>query len=86
MTQMNRSPCLPITSALTLASAAQYSFVQESISKPDEQGKVREQATINTPALVLKETAAGKPVRVLDEDSRPLGYYSIRDWQVLKVR
>ena len=25
-------------------------------------------------------------VAVLDEDVRPIGYYSIRDWQVLKVR
>ena len=27
-----------------------------------------------------------EPVATLEDDSRPLGYYSARDWQFLKVR
>ncbi|GJE99274.1 CAP Gly-rich domain-containing protein [Phanerochaete sordida] len=39
----------------------------------------------NQRILLLNNEQDIEPVRVLDDDSRPLGYYSIRDWQVLKI-
>ncbi|EKM50563.1 uncharacterized protein PHACADRAFT_263912 [Phanerochaete carnosa HHB-10118-sp] len=39
----------------------------------------------NQRILLLDNEQDPNPVQVLDDDSRPLGYYSIRDWQVLKV-
>jgi len=39
----------------------------------------------NQRILLLNNEQDTDPVQVLDDDSRPLGYYSIRDWQVLKV-
>lgn len=39
----------------------------------------------NQRILLLNSEHDNDPVQVLDDDARPLGYYSIRDWQVLKV-
>ncbi|KIP02302.1 hypothetical protein PHLGIDRAFT_96132 [Phlebiopsis gigantea 11061_1 CR5-6] len=39
----------------------------------------------NQQILLLNNEEDANPVNVLNDDSRPLGFYSVRDWQVLKV-
>lgn len=39
----------------------------------------------NQRILLLNNEQDTDPVQILDDDFRQLGYYSIRDWQVLKV-
>ena len=39
----------------------------------------------NQQILLLNNEQDADHVNVLDDDSRPLGFYSVRDWQVLKV-
>ena len=39
----------------------------------------------NQRILLLNNEQDTEPVSVLDDDSRPLGFYSVRDWQALKV-
>ena len=40
----------------------------------------------NQKLAIYHDDADLEPVRVLDDDQRPLGYYSPADFQVLKVR
>ena len=39
----------------------------------------------NQRILLLNNEQDADPVNTLDDDSRPLGFYSVRDWQFLKV-